>query len=496
MLSFFYKSISNSFFDRLVSTKAMADDQDKQVTQEINKAINFLGQNKFIEAENTCLKIIESGKNADAFHILSSIKIYQQKFDDSIKYVKKSIDINSKNPGYHVTLGCAYSAKKDYESSVLAFSDAIKINSKVAQVHFYLGESYRKLKKYNDAISSFYTTTELSPDHTGAYMLLGVVYQEKKQFDLSIQSFQKCIEIMPDYAEAHLNLGLCYLLIGDYENGWREYEWRRKLYKTPDDTLSIEWSGQNLENKTLLVLDEGSNENLIHFIRFIRELKKENCRVIVKCTDEAQTLIDYQRWIDASFTGVDYPEHDFYIPIGSIMNVLKYNPNHHKQNFPYIEIDRENTTKDNSGNINIGVVFETDRASNAHDDESIHPSFLRNIFTENHNVICLDKYITKETLPEYCNEVINYSNLKELSQALCKLDLIITVDHIVAHLAGALNIDTILLLPCVPNWRWDMNFRDTSVWYKSFKVIRQQIPGDWSDVMVKLNIYISELKSG
>ena len=95
---------------------------------------------------------------------------------------------------------------------------------------------------------------------------------------------------MPDYAEVHLNLGLCYLLIGDYENGWREYEWRRKLIKESNDKLSKEWSGQNLENKTLLVLDEGADGNLIHFIRFIRELKKESCkknpkRILLKLFD-------------------------------------------------------------------------------------------------------------------------------------------------------------------------------------------------------------------
>ncbi len=474
----------------------MTKDQDKQVQQEINKAINFLGQNKFLEAENTCLKIIDTAENADAYHILSSIKIYQQEFEDSIKYVRKSIAINDENPGYHVTLGCAYSAKEDYESSVTAFKSAIKINNKIAQVHFYLGESYRKLKRYNDAISSFYNTTELSPDHVGAYLLLGVVYQEKKQFDLSIRAFQKCIEIMPDYAEAHINLGICYLLVGDYENGWREYEWRRKLLKSSDDKLAKEWSGQNLENKTLLVLDEGSNENLIHFIRFIRELKKESCKVIVQCSEEARTLIDDQKWIDKSIVGNDYPEHDFYIPIGSLMNVLKYNPNHHQQNFPYIEVGIDQKDKINSDHLNIGVVFETDRNSNAHDDESIEPGLMKNIFNDNHNVICLDRYITNDTLPDYCSEVSDYSNLQELSKVISKLDLIISVDHVVAHLAGALNIDTILILPCVPNWRWDMNFRNTSVWYKSFKVIRQQIPGDWTAVMNKLSDHLSGIKNG
>ena len=104
--------------------------------------------------------------------------------------------------------------------------------------------------------------------------------------------------------------------------------------------------------------------------------------------------------------------------------------------------------------------------------------------------------MTNETLPDYCSKHVSYSNLQELSKVISEQDLIITVDHLVAHLAGALNIDTILMLPCVPNWRWDMNFRETSIWYKSFKLIRQQTPGDWSLVMTKLSNHISGLKHG
>ena len=203
-----------------------------------------------------------------------------------------------------------------------------------------------------------------------------------------------------------------------------------------------------------------------------------------------------KKWIDSIFVGNDYLEHDFFILMGSLMNVLKYNPNHHQQNFPYIEVSTDKKNKNDLDKLNIGIVFETDRNSNAHDDESIDPGLLENIFNDNHNVICLDRYISNDTLPDYCSEVIDYSNLQELSKVISKLDLIISVDHVVAHLAGALNINTILLVPCVPNWRWDMNFRDTSVWYKSFKVIRQQTPGDWTAVISKLNNHLSGLKNG
>ena len=129
---------------------------------------------------------------------------------------------------------------------------------------------------------------------------------------------------MPNYAEAHLNLGLCYLLVGDYENGWREYEWRRKIYPLSADQLKKEWSGQSLDNKTLLIIDEGSNENLIHFIRFARDLKKDGCKIILRCNENVRSLMSMQEWIDDVNSETEYPEHDYYIYIGSIMNDLKY----------------------------------------------------------------------------------------------------------------------------------------------------------------------------
>ena len=81
-------------------------------------------------------------------------------------------------------------------------------------------------------------------------------------------------------------------------------------------------------------------------------------------------------------------------------------------------------------------MFETDRNSNAHDDESIDPGLFENIFNQEHNVICLDKYVTNETLPDYCSKHIAYSNLQDLSIVISNLDLIITVDHLLLTLQG------------------------------------------------------------
>jgi tetratricopeptide (TPR) repeat protein len=474
----------------------MSNENKEKTQQELNKAINFLGQNKFSEAESICKEIIKDGPNPDAYHILSSIKLYNQDFDESVKLVDESIKLNNKNPGYYVTLGCAYSASKEYQKSVEAFNNAILLNDKIAQIHFYLGESYRKLKKYNDAISSFYKTIELSPEHVAAYLLLGIVYQEKKQFDLSIKSFLKCIEIMPDYAEAHLNLGLCYLLIGDYKNGWREYEWRKKIIKQSTDGLKKEWSGQSLRNKKLLILDEGSDANLINFIRFGRELAKDDCEIILQCSDQAMSLMSSQKWLNNTVTVNEIPEHDYYVHIGSLMKALEVNPNETNQDYPYLEFNNTNLNLNVSEKINIGLVLETDRNSNAHDDESMSHTLLKGVFSNQHNVISLDPYVTKENQCDIFQTLASYSDLNELANIVSNLDLVITVDHLVAHMAGALNKKTILMLPCVPNWRWELTHRNTSPWYKSVTMFRQEIPGDWESVIIKIKEQLEEIKYG
>ena len=467
----------------------MTEDSKDIIEQELNKAINFLGQNKFSDAEIICNEIVKKKENSDAYHILSSIKLYQQEFSESINLVNKSITINSENPGYFVTLGCAYSASNDYENSIMAFKKAISLKDNIAQVHFYLGESYRKLKKYNDSIASFYRAIELSPDHVAAYMMLGLVYEEKKQFDLSIQSFKKCIEIMPDYAEAHLNLGLCYLLIGDYENGWREYEWRKKLIKSSNNNLNKEWTGQSLDNKILLILEEGDH-NLIHFIRFARELHKDNCKIILQCSDEAMELMGNQKWIHDVVPTDNFPEHDYHVHIGSLMKVLQCNPNNVPHDFPYIESSSNKQECIEKNKLNIGVVLETKRNSNAHDDESMGTEIICNAFNETHNIICLDEYVEDKNLPSIYNKNFNYTNFDELSSLISGLDLVVAVDHIVAHIAGALNIDTILMLPCVPNWRWEITHRHTSPWYKSVTIYRQETPGNWESVVKKVKAKI------
>ena len=160
----------------------------------------------------------------------------------------------------------------------------------------------------------------------------------------------------------------------------------KKLIKLSTDNLKKEWTGQSLDNKTLLILHEG-NKNLVHFIRFAKELHKDNCKIILQCSNDAMALMSNQKWITEVVSEDSIPDHDYYVHIGSLMKVLQCNPNNLSQEYPYLESKNNKVKSSGKDKLDIGVVFETSRESNAHNDESIDDKTISNIFNDTHNVI-------------------------------------------------------------------------------------------------------------
>ena len=124
-----------------------------------------------------------------------------------------------------------------------------------------------------------------------------------------------------------------------------------------------------------------------------------------------QTRIHYtkQKWINEVVPENNIPEHDYHVNIGSMMNVLQVDPNKILQEYPYLESEKKEEECIEPDKLNIGVVLETSRESNAHDEESVNSALMQNIFNETHNVISLDEYLTNEKLPKIYNKHFNYN---------------------------------------------------------------------------------------
>ena len=438
---------------------------------EVIKAINAFSQNNFKEAEKICLELLSRDDDADAYHIVGCIRMGQRKFDESISYINKSLAITPDSIGVLISLGCVLSSKKDYMESIKVFNKVIKLKSDLSQVYFYLGEAYRQTLQQEKALSSFKRCLEITPDHISCQLMVGITYENLKKFNQAIDFYKSCIDTYPDYIEPHINLGMCYLLTGNYLDGWDEYEWRLKL---PAQVYEIKfkkprWVGQDLSGKTLIVVTEQSVGSILLFLRFVKQLALDGAKIIVMTQGELKQILESQKWISKVVSYDDeIPDCDFYTYLLSIPKVLEWQPKMDTQIHPYLDIDKENFSQTVSDKKNIGYLL--------HPDENLS-SAVQSMIPE--------KYINDLLADERLN-FINLFEIKDidvLAGIIQNLDLIICIESDLAYLAGSLNIPTYLILPPVPMHYWDLSYKDSTPWYPSLELFRQQNTDDWDDII-------------
>jgi len=470
----------------------MAD--TKIQNEDIAKAINAFSQNKFDEAESICLAVLKNNENPDANHIIGCLRMREKKYDESIEHIKKAIKGQPKNPGFYASLGCAYSSTRDFPKAIDSFLTVIEIDPKISQIHFYLGEAYRQIEEFQKSFKHFNQCLELTPDHLGCQLMAGIVQEELKHFDQAKTLYLSAIEAHPDYTAAHINLGMCYLLTGEYEKGWEEYEWRLKLPNTnhKHEFLKPKWDGEDLKNKTLLVICEQGFSDTIHFIRFVDQLSKEGAKIIIMSPNELTPLLESQKKFDQVIGYQDLlPDYDFYIPMLSIPKVLEWQPTMDTQKFPYLQIEDKPLDFISKNKINIGLRTQTRKERHDEKPRSIEIGKFNGIFDkQKHNIISLD-YLS-DVIDETIDVVPEMKDLRDTASIIQKLDLIISVDNVVAHIAGALNKRVWLMLSTVPDWRWDLNYPTTTPWYPTAKLFRQPLPNDWDTVIKEIK---NELKN-
>ena len=448
--------------------------------EQITNAINAFSQKKYSKAEEICSQILSKNDNADANHIIGCIRMSQGNYKESILFIKKSLDINPNDIGALISLGCALSSKKDYRESIIAFKKVINLKEDISQVHFYLGEAYRQIEKFNDALDSFKKCLSLTPDHIGCQLMIGIIYEELRKFDQAISFYKSCIETYPDYIEPHINLGMCLLLTGNYKEGWKEYEWRRKL---PAEVYNLqftnpEWTGQEVLNKRILIIAEQSIGETFQYIRFAKQLAVEGAEVILMSQPETLNILRHQDWIKEVIEYGDTTDYDYFVYLISIPKVLEWSPDMDTQVFPYLNIKNDTVAETVSTQKNVGVMINSNSSLSNYKQISVPQDDLNLIFQKSgHNIVDLEKF----------------DDFDDLSGVMKNLDLVVSIESDLVHLAGALNIDTWIMLPIVPKHTWDLSYKDTSPWYPSVKLFRQEMTGDWSGVMKKIEDKLSDV---
>jgi hypothetical protein len=391
------------------------------------------------------------------------------------------------------------------------YQKALEIDPAFANAHNSVGAILQEKGEIDKAIESYKKAIEDNPDFYEAYFNIGIAAQwEKVHIDEAIKYYRDAIRVKPDFVEAHVSLSSVLLLSGNFKEGWQEYEWRRKLNDhSPYDFTQPLWDGSDMSGRTILVYAEQGFGDTIQFMRYVPLIAEKGAKVIVECQGELKPLLERMEGLEYVITqGARLPEFDAHCPLLSLPMILGTELKSIPANIPYISADPDVSKKWKDriqkwkDNIKIGLVWSGDsKFKNDRLRSCALTTFSPLAKFEGTTYFSLQKGETAEqakTPPEGM-EIIDFTDeIKDFGDTaglIENLDLIISVDTAVAHLAGALGKPVWTLLTFASDWRWMLDRKD-SPWYPTMKLFRQPSAGDWQSVIERvkkeLEILINE----
>ncbi|MRW82490.1 tetratricopeptide repeat protein [Pseudoduganella sp. FT26W] len=363
-------------------------------------------------------------------------------------------------------------------------------------------------KDYEKARVALEKLIKMAPNNPLAYINLGSILNKLGFNDQALASYDRALAMDANLPLAMWNRSLLLLARGDYERGWQGYEYRwvakdLALSKAKRHFLKPQWTGrESLKGKTILLHAEQGLGDAIQFSRFAKTIQQRGARVVLEVWAPLIPLMRTLEGVDQLIeSGTDRPPaFDYHIPLLSLPHALNTRIDTIPSAPFYLRSDpakREQWSAELgfSTKLRVGVVWSGSATHGNDHNRTLPLSALAPLFNEDYEFICLQKEIRPadkellDTLP--VRQVSHLLNNFGDTAALCDLmDVVITVDTSVAHLAGALGKPFWVMLPTPFEWRW-LEHGSTNPWYPSATLFRQRQIGDWApvvnDVIAALN---------
>lgn len=470
---------------------------------------------------------------AEAHNNLGLVLMERGELDEAIAALRQTIALNSQLPRVHVNLGIALRNRGQLEEAVTAYRQAITLHPGDAEAHNNLGNVLKDQGQFNQAIAAYEQAISLQPHYAEAHSNLGVVLSEVGRLEEAIVSYGQAIALKPEYpgahnnlanalnhigrldeaiaayrqaialqptfSEAHFNLALLLLLQGDYREGWMEHEWRWqcKEFTSPRRNFSQpQWDGSDLTNRTILLHAEQGFGDALHFIRYIPLVAARGGKVIIECRPELIGLLRRTPGLgECLVVGEVPPAFDVHCPFLSLPLAFGTTLANIPATVPYVHADPasvEHWRKKLAGDLKrlkVGVVWAGNRTHLNDRNRSISLATLAPLAQGQGDISFYSlqkgdgageaKDFRGLKLIDHTDDLHDFADTAAL---IANLDLVISVDTAVVHLAGAMGKPVWTLLPFAPDWRWLLG-RSDSPWYPSMRLFRQSRRGDWDSVV-------------
>jgi tetratricopeptide (TPR) repeat protein len=495
----------------------------------------------FDRAERFCTDVLASDPgDFDALHLFGLLCLQRQRLAEALRLLSAAVRADPWSADALSNLGLALHATGKYQEAIACYHKGLEVAPTHRDILYNLGNAYLETGQLADALSRYRDVLSAETDHVGALVNRGNALvrlndpvEALASYDAALAAmpghpqiltnrghalrrldrladaladFELAIRVAPDFPEARFEAGMARLTLGEFEAGFEAYEWRWKTGAFASYRKSFPsgpWLGDESPNgKTILLWAEQGFGDTIQFIRYAPALVRQGARVVCEVQPELLPLLSQLEGVETVAAGQPLPAFDLHCPMLSLPLAFETRLETIPAAVPYLaaSAERQHKWRDRlpTGRARIGLAWSGSPTHKNDANRSMPLAQLAPLLAE--SSACFvglqgdlrdgDAEILRG-LPNFFHLGSEFGDFADTAAVISLLDVVISVDTAVAHLAGALGKQVLILLPHAADFRW-MRTREDSPWYPTARLLRQSAFGDWDSVVARLR---DELRS-
>ena len=411
--------------------------------------------------------------------------------------LRRAVELQPDNADAWNNLGVAHYRLGELASALHAFQQTVALRPDALNAQKNLGNVLRLLGRPDEALAMFETAARLHPGDSDTQNNLGVAHEHARRWASAIHHYDRAIALAPQDAAPQWNLARLLLLTGDFSRAWPLFESRLRLsyLNLARDFPQPQWRGEPIAGKTLLLWTEGGFGDALNFIRFAPLIADRGATVLLECQPELASLLATVRGISAVFhRGDPLPPFELQCPLQSLMLAFGITEQTIPADVPYLNPPRPSPPFADDAHLKVGLAWAGSK--NPQDSRSrTLATFAPLAAVPNVTFYRLQQGPEADEPPPpgitLRPAVEPGFDFADTAAWIANLDLVITVDTSVGHLAGALGKPVWVLLPFSPDFRWMLDRSDTP-WYPTMRLFRQVQRGSWTEPIKEM---LAALKS-
>ncbi len=471
------------------------------VPEALQVARQHVRGHRFREASRVCRRIMEVvPEHLENKCLLEVSALNLRDFDTAISYLESAANQLPRNAQLQSCLGSAYIETNRADDGLHHLKLALDLQPGSPHVLQNIGNAYRSLGQFDESLKYFRQSLDLAPNDGTLHSqcALGLVFLGR--FDEAIASYERSLQLAPEFATGHKNFGLLRMLLGDLSEGWKHYDWRFAA----DNKLPLKrfeqplWDGSGLNGETVLLYGEQGFGDTVQFIRFAKTVKEHGGKCVVMAHSELRRLLSDVEGVEGYFSSrEELIPFDLHAPLMSVPGILGTTVDTIPSEKAYLRAEEELVAswRDKLAEYPrplVGLCWQGSPKKIRDNLRSIPLKDFAPIAETEVQLVSLQKgQGTSEQIAEcgFGGRILNFEqelqDFADTASLIENLDVVVTCDTVIAHLAGALGKPTWVLIQRIPDWRWLLD-REDSPWYPSVRLFRQEQWGDWASVIGRI----------